>query len=118
MNIKEMKEYFSKIPAELDEYPLVVREAKFLTPEEAANAAKEQGLENNGMLYAALDKPVTACFIDETTNELCMLDEPSYVVLSTVIRASQEAAAAANQPSAEVIEDEDETTSPSEESAE
>jgi hypothetical protein len=95
MNIKEFKEYVAQIPSELDEYPLVVREATFLNTEEAESAAAELGIENNGMLYSALDKPVTACFVDENTKELCILDEPSYVVLSTVINAGKLASEAA-----------------------
>jgi hypothetical protein len=94
MNIKEFKDYVAQIPSELDEYPLVVREATFLSEEDAASAATELGIENNGLLYSALDKPVTACFIDDTTKELCILDEPSYIVLSTVINAGKEAAVA------------------------
>jgi hypothetical protein len=114
MNIKEFKEYVAKIPAELDEYPLVIRDAEFLSPEDAEKASTELGVPNNGLLYSALDKAVAACFIDENTKQLCMLDEPSYIVLSTVLQAAH----VATQPSAEVVEEEGDGIDQAPESAE
>lgn len=63
MQLKDLREFISQIPAKFDEYELVNGEYTLLDPDDP-----------NSLAYR-LDKPIIVMVVDEQTKEVCMLHQ-------------------------------------------
>ncbi len=61
MQLKDLREFLTKIPTELDEYEMVNGEVGVLD-------------EENGYTYR-VDKPIIALYVDEDTKEVCFFHQ-------------------------------------------
>lgn len=64
MTIKELKDFLSKLPEEMDSFSMVNGELGYVPSEDG----EEQ-------VYYRVDKPIVTLYIDETTKELCLLHQ-------------------------------------------
>lgn len=63
MTLKELKQFISRLPEEMDNFELVNGEVGYLDPED-----------DESMVYRA-DKPIITVYVDKESNEICLLHQ-------------------------------------------
>jgi hypothetical protein len=64
ITIKEIKDFLSKLPEEMDSFSMVNGEVGYIPSEDGEEQA-----------YYRVDKPIVTLYIDETSKELCLLHQ-------------------------------------------
>jgi phage regulator Rha-like protein len=63
MTLRELKDFMTKLPAEMDDFMVVNGEMGYLDPED-----------DNSMVYR-VDNPIVMLYVDEQTQEVCMFHQ-------------------------------------------
>jgi phage regulator Rha-like protein len=63
MTLRELKDFMSKLPEEMDNFMVVNGEVGYLDPED-----------ENTMVYR-VDNPIVTLYVDEQTQEICMFHQ-------------------------------------------
>lgn len=72
MTFKELKQFISKIPSQMDEFTVVNGEVGYLDPND-----------DNSMVYR-VDKPIVALYVDEHSKEICFFHQTQEMVNTTM----------------------------------
>lgn len=65
MTIKELKDFLSQLPEEMDSFAMVNGEVGYVPSEDG---------DEEQMMYR-VDKPIVTLYVDETSKELCLLHQ-------------------------------------------
>jgi hypothetical protein len=63
MTLKELREFISKLPQEMDNFMVVNGEVGYLDPE------------NEDSMVYRVDNPIVTLYVDEETEEVCMFHQ-------------------------------------------